>query len=435
MKQQLRIGIFLAAALVIMAVFIFIVGDLGRFFRKPGYSVYISFGTVAGLDPSATVRMSGVKIGYVRHIRLEGRRPLVEMSLEPGAKIPKNSKATLSSLGLLGEKYVEILPSEESSFYKAGETMGSLASVSFDQLGLLILSIGNEVKSVSAQVQKLIGDENQERFGEVLTNLSQATQGLSDFLKTNRDELDKGIRSASHAFQDFDRTVNELSASLQSSAQSLKSIVEDNRAGVKGSLDKVRDVLDRMDDAARKLNGILDKVDKGEGSLGQLVAKPELYEQAKEAVENVGGIVRPLASLKAGADAQGAYYATSELLKGSLTFSLRLATGPFLQAQIVRDPFRERFSYSLQGGRRLGPFAPRAGIIESDFGVGLDYYTLQDRLMFSLEGFEFNRQPGPRFRLASRFYPDKFFYLILGLDDLTWKRQREIFFGLGVGVR
>jgi ABC-type transporter Mla subunit MlaD len=63
MKQQLRIGIFLAVALVIMAVFIFIVGDLGRFFRKPGYAVYVSLETVAGLDPSATVRMSGIGSG------------------------------------------------------------------------------------------------------------------------------------------------------------------------------------------------------------------------------------------------------------------------------------------------------------------------------------------------------------------------------------
>jgi len=435
MKQQLRIGIFLAVALVIMAVFIFIVGDLGRFFRKPGYSVYVSFETVAGLDPSATVRMSGVKVGYVRHIRLEGRHPLVEMSLEPFAKVPKDSKATLSTLGLLGEKYVEILPSEESSFYKAGETMGSLSSVSFDQLGLLILSIGNEVKSVSAQVQKLMSDDNQARFKEVLTNLSQTTQSLSDFLKTNRTELDEGIHSASQAFRDFDQTVKTLSVSLESSAQSLKSIVEDNRAGVKGSLDKVRDVLDRMDEAAKKLNGILDKVDKGEGSLGRLVAKPELYDQTKAAVEGVGSIVRPLASLQAGADAQAVYYGKSELVKGTLTFSLRLATGAFLQAQIVRDPFQERFTYSLQGGRRWGSFVPRVGVIESDFGLGLDYYAFQDRLMFSLEGFDFNRHPQPRFRLASRFYPDKYFYLILGLDDLTWKRQREIFFGLGVGVR
>jgi len=435
MKQQLRIGIFLAVALVIMAVFIFIVGDLGRFFRAPGYAVYVSFETVAGLDPSATVRMSGVKIGYVRRIRLEGRHPLVEMSLEPSAKIPKGSKATLSTLGLLGEKYVEILPSEESSFYKAGDTMGSLSSVSFDQIGLLILSIGDEVKGVSAQVQKIMGDENQAKFREVLTNMSLATQSLSDFLKENRSELDTGIRSASHAFQDFDETVKSLSVSLESSAQSLKSIIEDNRAGVKGSLDKVGDVLDRMDEAAKKLSAILDKVDKGEGSLGRLVAKPELYDQTKEAVEGVGSIVRRVASLQAGADAQAVYYGTSELLKGTLTFSLRLATGPFVQAQIVRDPFQERFTYSLQGGQRWGSFAPRVGVIESDFGLGLDYYAFRDRLMLSFEGFDFNRQPQPRFRLASRFYPNKYFYLVLGLDDLAWKRQREIFFGLGVGVR
>lgn len=435
MTQNARIGIFVAGTLLIIAAGIFIVGDLGRFLRRSGYSIYASFETVAGLDKRATVRLAGVSIGYVKSIRLEGHRPIVEMALEPWAKVPVASKATLSTLGLLGEKYVEILPGPDASVVKPGESINSLASVSFDQLGLLILSIGDEVKGVSGKVQRFLGEENAVRFSQVLDSLAQTSRSLDEFVKNNRTGLAEGVQSARQAFQDFDRDVKRVADSFSSSAQSLTDMVNNNREAVKENMEKVKAVLDQMNDAAQRLSRLVQKLDKGEGSLGRLIAEPDLYNEAKETIDNVRSTVKPLSGLRVGGDARAVYYPTSELWKGALTFGLRLASGPFLLSQIVRDPFQERFTYSLELGKRWGSFAPRVGVIESDFGLGLDYYALRDRLELSLEGYDFNRQPQPRLRLTSRFFPLKSFFLILGLDDVISKKRRELFLGLGVGLQ
>lgn len=396
MTQTARIGIFLGGALLIVAVGIFIVGDLGRFFRRSGYSIYASFDTVAGLDTRATVRLAGVSIGYVKSIRLEGHRPVVEMALEPWAKVPVASKATLSSLGLLGEKYIEILPGPDASSVKPGGSIGCLASVSFDQLGLLILSIGDEVKGVSGKVQKFLGEENAVRFSQVMDSLAQTSRSLDEFVRNNRSGLTDGVQSAKKAFQDFDRDVKRVADSFSSSAQSLSEMLNDNRDAVKENMQKVKAVLDEMSDAAQRLNRLVQKLEKGEGSLGRAIADPELYDEVKETIEDVRSTVKPLSGIRPYGDARAVDYSTSGLWKGSLTFGLRLGSGPFLQSQIVRDPFRERFTYSLELGRRWGSFAPRVGVIESDFGLGLDYYALQDRLELSLEGYDFtgSRAPG-----------------------------------------
>jgi hypothetical protein len=79
--------------------------------------------------------------------------------------------------------------------------------------------------------------------------------------------------------------------------------------------------------------------------------------------------------------------------------------------------------------------APRAGIIESEFGAGVDYYAFKDRLSVGVEGFDLNRNPGPRFRLYGKFYPAKSVFLVAGVDDFTLASGREFFFGLGVGLR
>jgi phospholipid/cholesterol/gamma-HCH transport system substrate-binding protein len=435
MTQTVRIGIFLGGALLIVAVGVFLVGDLGRFFRRSGYSIYAAFETVAGLDTRATVRLAGVSVGYVKAIRLEGHRPIVEMTLEPSVKVPLDSKAMLSSLGLLGEKYIEILPGPGASIAKQGDSINSTASVSFDQLGLLILSIGDEVKGVSGKVQKFLGEDNAARFGQVLDSLAQTSRSLDEFMRNNRAGLTDGVQSARQAFQDFDHDVKRVADNFSSSAQSLADMVNDNRQGVKESVQKVKEVLDEMSDAAQRLKKLVEKLEKGEGSLGRAIAEPDLYNEAKEAVAEVRSTVEPLSKMRPLADAGAVYYPTSKLWKGALTLGLTLGSGPFVLGQVVRDPFQERFTYSFELGQRWGSFAPRVGVIESDFGLGLDYYALQDRLQLSLEGYDFNRSPRPRLRLTSRFSFVKSVFLVLGLDDMILEKQRELFFGLGVGLR
>jgi phospholipid/cholesterol/gamma-HCH transport system substrate-binding protein len=434
MKQQVKIGIFLGGVLLILAAFVFLLGDVSSLFRKPGYSIYARFNSVAGLENKATVRMAGVEVGFVKGIRLENRFPVVDMSLSPWAKIPLDSKATLSSLGLLGQKYIEIIPSQSESFVPPGGTISSLASVSFDQIGLLILSIGDEVKTVSGRLQAFLGPDNAGNFRTAIENLAETSKELNGFLATHRAELGQSIESASQAFQDFNSEIKKVAASLDAAAQSVTDLVDASRSGVKLNLEKVTTLLDRMDEAARKLREILDRIDRGEGSLGRAVVDPSLYDKAEKAVDDLQTAVRPVSSLRVGADVRGEYYARSELLKGALTFNLGAASGTFVRAQIVRDPFRERFVYSLQGGKRWGPVAPRAGVFESDFGLGVDYYAFSDRLRLSLDGFDFNRSPRPRLRLSSRFFPLKHVFLILGLDDVIYEPEREVFFGLGLGV-
>ncbi|MCJ7612724.1 MAG: hypothetical protein MUP19_10725, partial [Candidatus Aminicenantes bacterium] len=358
-----------------------------------------------------------------------------EMILDPWAKVPVGSKAILSSLGLLGEKYVEILPGPETSLVAAGGSIESLASVSFDQLGTLIMSIGDEVKGVSGRVQRFLGEDNEARLRETLDNLSRASQGLNDFLRANRDGLDDSVRAAAKAFRDFDRDVKSVADNLNAAAQSVTALVDGNRQSVQDDRERMKSILEQMSEAVKRLNDILQKTEKGEGSLGKLLTGPELYDRAKEAVDDLRSAVRPLAALRLGADVRAEFYPRSELWKGTLTFNAGLASGPMVRAQIVRDPWQERFTYSLQGGRRWGSFAPRLGIIESDFGLGLDFYAWRDRLQLSLDGYGLNRDAGPRLRLSSRFFPDQHFFLTLGLDDLIYEKQRELYFGLGVAIQ
>ena len=107
MRREIKVGIFFTGALLVLAVFIFVVGNLSNLFRRPGYPIYVRYETSLGLDKTAAVKMAGIKIGYVKDIQLEGRRSKVILSIFPKYNIPRGSKAVQSVQGLLGEKYVD----------------------------------------------------------------------------------------------------------------------------------------------------------------------------------------------------------------------------------------------------------------------------------------------------------------------------------------
>ena len=433
MSRQMKIGIFLSGAFLILAVFIFIIGDLSVLFRKPGYPLFATFNSVSGLEPDGVVKMAGVKIGYVADISLKGQKAQLKMVIFPDAKVPKESKALIATLGLLGEKYVDILPSESGEFFNAGESIEGAKTVSFDQLGDLVVSVGTEVKDTGRALRGLLDGESQAKVKGLIDNLSSFSAELSRFLAANKTEIDGGIRGFSQTVRSLDIKTEELGSELAKTVSLVRSMAEENRATVKTDLEKIRDLVARLEESVNLLNETLKKINRGEGTVGKLVQDPVLYSEARSALQDVKRLAAPVAGMKGSLNIRADYLGVSEKMRGSLTFILWPVNARFFQAQIVRDPRESRFTYSLQGGQRFGGFVPRAGLIESTFGAGLDYYVWDDRITFSLEGFDINRTPGPRIRFSARYSLHKYFFLAAGVDDFSLAAKRQLFVGLGVG--
>jgi phospholipid/cholesterol/gamma-HCH transport system substrate-binding protein len=435
MRRELKIGIFLAGTFLIVAVFIFIVGDLSTWFQKSGYELSVFFPSSTGLERRAAVRLAGVKIGYVRDIRLAQRKAQVVMSISPQYQVPKGSTASLSSLGLVGERYIEIAPSDQLDFLKPGESIEASVSVGFDQLGNMASSLGDELKEVARSIRTMTGEESQKNLAAILQNMNSLTQKLDKFMADNSADLQTGVRSASQAAREFEQTAGEVSRNLNETSQLLKGIAQENRENIKSSLEKIQDLLSGVEESLRLLRNSLEKINKGEGTIGKLVQDPALYEDAQKTLGTVRKTVEPLSQMRAVGSFRGDYLGETEKVKTYLSAGFYLNPHSFLLGQIVEDPRLDKFTYSAQAGVRFGALAPRAGIIESEFGAGVDYLTLGDRLMFSLESFDFQRGGGPRFRFTTQYALLRYLHLVLGVDDFSLDEKREVYFGIGLGTR
>jgi phospholipid/cholesterol/gamma-HCH transport system substrate-binding protein len=110
--SAVRLGLFIAAALAILAIGVFLIGDK-EFLFKHTYRLNAAFTSVAGLTEGAEVRVGGIHKGSVRRIDLPSRpdeKITVEMDLthETRDVVKKDSHASIAAEGLIGDKYVEV---------------------------------------------------------------------------------------------------------------------------------------------------------------------------------------------------------------------------------------------------------------------------------------------------------------------------------------
>lgn len=115
------------------------------------YELTASFRSADGVDVGTDVRMAGVKIGRVTDIELDRQtfRAAATFTVEEGIEVPDDSVAAISSEGLLGGNYVEILPG--GSLYAVepgGEITLTQGSVSLVGLLLKFVSGSGEEEAV-----------------------------------------------------------------------------------------------------------------------------------------------------------------------------------------------------------------------------------------------------------------------------------------------
>ena len=116
-KLELKVGIFVFIGLTILVIFVLSIGGFKTW--SSGYRLNLIFNFVNGVKIGAPVRFAGVDMGEVKRINLEfmpaENRSIVrlEVWIKDIVLVPGDSTVWVNTLGLLGEKYVEIIPGKD----------------------------------------------------------------------------------------------------------------------------------------------------------------------------------------------------------------------------------------------------------------------------------------------------------------------------------
>lgn len=110
------------------------------------YTLNADFTDIGSLKVRAPVRIAGVQIGTVTHIKLDpsNYEAHVEMGIQKGLEIPEDSSASITSSGILGDNYVSVVPGYSSTNMQNGaQFITTYAATSFSSLISTFMGSGN----------------------------------------------------------------------------------------------------------------------------------------------------------------------------------------------------------------------------------------------------------------------------------------------------
>jgi phospholipid/cholesterol/gamma-HCH transport system substrate-binding protein len=235
---DIKILFLLGVGLIALAFFILTAGNF-KVLRR-GYLINVFFTDVGGLEEGASVRMSGLEIGYVKKTSIVNGKVKVSLWINRSIRIREDAKVSIGSLGIMGEKYVSIMNiGTRKPFLKNGDTLSGESPpdpayllIQFRQLlsKLEGLFAGIETEgSFSLKEDVILVVRNlKEILGENRQNIKNSIEGLlrlSDELKIL---LEKFASQFSKATSDFSTSllkINESVEKLNTKLDNIKDLV------------------------------------------------------------------------------------------------------------------------------------------------------------------------------------------------------------------
>ncbi|HEY3308273.1 MAG TPA: MlaD family protein [Desulfuromonadaceae bacterium] len=335
---QVRAGVFILVALVFLAGGVLLMGQKTKMFIPKG-KLRIVMEDVAGLKEGAPVWLAGVDVGVVTDIRFANPEKTneVDISLEVSnnalKKIGPDSRITIKTRGLMGEKYVDVTPSQnyfekpatvlrgtpavklDDVLQKAGATFdrmntivenvyqgkGTLGRLSTDpSLYTNIVKLTEELHSLTVTINRGEGtlgklNRSPEPYNKLISILNRADKTLLDiqasegtlnrliYDKTLYNKLTELADKSNQAAED----VRELNRKITSKEGTLGMLINDRTVYEKGVT-----LLNRADSSVKSIEEVASKINKGEGTVGKLVAEKDLYERMNRMVDDVDALVK-----------------------------------------------------------------------------------------------------------------------------------------------
>ena len=238
---------------------------------------YAIYDHVGGLQSGTQVTINGFSVGSVNSIKFYDRsgKLLVTFSVDDEFEFSKNSKAQLFDTGIIGGKGIQIIPVFDGApMAKSGDTLQSNTRPGITELVQQKLTpLQLKVEGAVSHADSLLMNINEVLDTDTKQSLRQSIQGLNGMVQD---------------FQESAKTLNTLLAEnkgqLDSSITNINQVTA-NFAQLSDSLTNagVAQTVKNLEATLKNLNGVLAKIEKGEGSLGKFMNDDALYKNLTEA--------------------------------------------------------------------------------------------------------------------------------------------------------
>ena len=275
-RRALKVGFLLLFAVGLLALGVFLIGEQSNLFvRKNRYDIY--FSTVGGLNTGNPVQLDGVEVGTVKRVVLptDATSSKIQVTVEVDQRyedrIREDSVARIKTLGLLGDKFVEVTTgSIDAEPIPPGGVIRAAAPTNVDRL----IASGEDVMDNVVQISADLRD--------ILRRMEQG-EGLLGELTT---ESETGRRMTDAVIETME-SVQRVAENIETGDGTLSRLIHD------------RELADRMSGSVARVESILTAAEEGEGLLPGLLHDPATREEYDATLAGLRGTIGELEAFAA----------------------------------------------------------------------------------------------------------------------------------------
>ncbi len=238
--------------------------------------IFVTFADVGTLKSGAPVRVSGAPIGRVEEIELlEFGRVLVALTYDEEKVRPtRDGKASLVAVGMLGDMAIDFEPGNGATITDADTLVGTVARVIFGAAA----TVAARADTVMSSLNRMLDTNMVVDLRRTLSSTDRLMTYLADPRRGPTAELPATMRSLQLVSARLDSTLRQLDAArLQNRVDSTM-----RSAGA---------MAERFAATSARLDSLLAKVERGEGTLGKLANDDALYDEIRKTMAATAALI------------------------------------------------------------------------------------------------------------------------------------------------
>ncbi|WP_345892180.1 MCE family protein [Mycolicibacterium sphagni] len=270
-------------------------------FLNPGHNYSAYFADAGGLLTGAGVEVSGLPVGKVSDIELDGPHVLVTFRINGDVHLGERTVAAIKTKGLLGTKMLDVIPRGDgelsgpipidrtTSPYQLPDALGDLTTtisgLNTDQLSDSLATMAETFAHTPPDLHNAVGGVA--RFADILNRQDAQLRKLlanaaktTDVLAKRTDQIVDLVRQTNSllvALQAQSQSLDRIWRNLSGISQQLKAFIAENRATLKPALEKLNGVLTIVDDRKTKVQDAIKRLNAYAMSLGESVSSGPFF--------------------------------------------------------------------------------------------------------------------------------------------------------------
>lgn len=289
-RFEWKVGLFVLIGLVLVAALMLNFSKgITRF--KSTYKLNLIMSTVSGLKPHADVMISGVPVGAVVSTDLAPDTGAVNIAVQilSKYKIRTNANFHIDALGFLGDQYIAVTPSQDTSapFLKDGDTVIGESPFNLQEAVKSTAGLLETAKTTLKSLDQAITNINHTVLNEAtLTNFGMA---ISNFYELTGD-AGKMVRQIGAVIATNSTPINSAVTNLRNVSDKLDKMADDLHVIINTNSADLAKAIDNFRDTSASLKQTAEDLQHGKGAIGTLLKDEHTKAQVQDLIQNLNSM-------------------------------------------------------------------------------------------------------------------------------------------------